>query len=242
MHGGILIYHTISTHDRWLPAGIATTPEQFTEHMRMLRRSRLRIVSLAEMAEYFLAHGRLPRGAAAVTFDDGYADNFTVAVAVLREMGIPATFFVSTDLIDSSWDSPLGPLAAIRREQIVQMASDPLFTIGSHGAGHEAMTKLDPAALRKELVRSAAILESLIGDRVQWLAYPFGDFNETVAGAAAECGYRCGFAVHADDPGPFGIPRIPVHTRDHPRRLAFKLSRWYQPARRLLRKTADCAD
>ena len=238
MRGGILIYHTISTHERWLPAGIATPPGQFAEHMVMLRRSRLRAVPLAEMVEHCLTHGRLPRGAVAVTFDDGYTDNFTAAAPVLRAMNIPATFFVATDFIGLRWQSPLGPIPAIRREQIVRMAAEPLFTFGSHAASHRTMTELAPDALQREMLRSAAALESLTGERIDLLAYPFGDFDERVMAAAAACGYRAAFAVHARRAGPMSIPRIPVHTRDNPRRLGFKLSRWYRPVRRILRAGA----
>jgi peptidoglycan/xylan/chitin deacetylase (PgdA/CDA1 family) len=40
--------------------------------------------------------GELPARAAAITFDDGYADNHDVAWPVLRQFGLPATFFVTT--------------------------------------------------------------------------------------------------------------------------------------------------
>lgn len=43
----------------------------------------------------------LPSGALVVTFDDGYDDNYRVAFPILRELGLPATFFVSTGYIDS---------------------------------------------------------------------------------------------------------------------------------------------
>ena len=113
------------------------------------------------------------------------------------------------------------------------MAADPLFAFGSHGASHRPMTRLDDAALRGELVGSAVELERLTGRRAWAVAYPFGEFDGRVA-AAAECGYRAGFAVHDPPPGPMTLPRIPVHTSDNRRRLAFKLSRWYRPARRLV--------
>lgn len=47
-----------------------------------------------------LARGRLPAAAACITFDDGYADNLTVAAPILCRHGASATVFVATAFID----------------------------------------------------------------------------------------------------------------------------------------------
>lgn len=47
-----------------------------------------------------LAEGRLPARAAAITFDDGYADNYCVALPILQKHGLSATFFVAADFLD----------------------------------------------------------------------------------------------------------------------------------------------
>lgn len=46
-----------------------------------------------------LKRGQLPSAAACITFDDGYKDNFSVALPILRRYGVPATFFVATGFL-----------------------------------------------------------------------------------------------------------------------------------------------
>jgi peptidoglycan/xylan/chitin deacetylase (PgdA/CDA1 family) len=57
--------------------------------------SNYRVLPLAE-ASAALARGGLPAAAACITFDDGYADNLTVAAPILERYGAVATVFVST--------------------------------------------------------------------------------------------------------------------------------------------------
>lgn len=47
-----------------------------------------------------MRQGRLPSGSAALTFDDGYADNLTRALPVLQRHEMNATLFVATHFID----------------------------------------------------------------------------------------------------------------------------------------------
>lgn len=44
--------------------------------------------------------GTLPARAASITFDDGYADNYHLALPILKRHGLPATFFIATGFLD----------------------------------------------------------------------------------------------------------------------------------------------
>lgn len=66
------------------------------------------VLPLGEAVER-LAAARLPARAACITFDDGYADNYTCALPALQRHGLPATFFVATGFLDGGrmWNDVL---------------------------------------------------------------------------------------------------------------------------------------
>jgi peptidoglycan/xylan/chitin deacetylase (PgdA/CDA1 family) len=56
-----------------------------------------------------LKAGNLPARSACITFDDGYADNYRVAMPILRRHGLTATFFIATGFLDGGrmWNDTL---------------------------------------------------------------------------------------------------------------------------------------
>lgn len=62
-----------------------------------------------------LQEGSLPARAAALTFDDGYADNHDVALPLLRKHGLPCSFFIATGFLDGGrmWNDTL--IESLRR-------------------------------------------------------------------------------------------------------------------------------
>lgn len=92
-----LIYHRVlDTPDALLPD--VPDAARFDWQMALLARH-FNVLPLAE-AGRLLRAGRLPARAACITFDDGYADNYTVALPILQRYGLPATFFVATGFLD----------------------------------------------------------------------------------------------------------------------------------------------
>ena len=100
----ILCYHHIVEVDPPDPLGVYRFRSQvetrrFEQQMEVLAR-RYSIVPLHTLLAK-LTSGILRAGLAAVTFDDGYADNYEVGFPTLRRLGIPATIYLTTGYIDS---------------------------------------------------------------------------------------------------------------------------------------------
>lgn len=88
----ILMYHRVekAVRDRWY---LCVSPENFSAHLRCLKES-FSPVSLADLTQRLVA-GEVQHGAVALTFDDGYLDNLTGALPILKSMQVPATFFIA---------------------------------------------------------------------------------------------------------------------------------------------------
>ncbi len=102
--GAVLLYHRVARAEPDA-YGLAVTPEAFRRQMEHLRAS-CNVLPLGELVER-AQRDDLPPRAVAVTFDDGYLDNLTVASPVLVELGLPATFFVTGEGLDGReywWD------------------------------------------------------------------------------------------------------------------------------------------
>lgn len=93
----ILIYHRVLAETDPLQPDIPDVA-QFRRHMRLLARQFRPLPLLEAVAR--LRDGSLPTRAVCVTFDDGYADNAGIALPILLETGVPATFFISTGFLD----------------------------------------------------------------------------------------------------------------------------------------------
>lgn len=96
----VLLYHAVGPplpHVRHLYQHKSAA--EFEADLACLAR-RYRMVSCADLGEGGAPPTR-DRPVAHVTFDDGYRECATIAAPILRRMGIPCTFFVTTDLVDN---------------------------------------------------------------------------------------------------------------------------------------------
>lgn len=93
----ILVYHRVLTEWDPLRQG-ELVAEVFDEQVHFLSKN-FAVLPLLE-AVSLLKQGKLPRRACCITFDDGYADNLTVALPILKQYDLPATVFIATGYLD----------------------------------------------------------------------------------------------------------------------------------------------
>ena len=213
----IVTFHRVN--DELPEDGLTCGSRKFGEFCQFFLRH-FRVVRLAEQVEG-CRQGRDMGGTLSITFDDGYSDNFTVAAPILKTLGIPATFFVTTGFIGSTvaaeWDDSLSvPPCWMSWEQVRQLAAQG-FDIGSHTHGHINLSTSDPVAIEADLTASRRTLQRELGAAVHLFAYPFGGLEdisvasrELIQGAGFDCCLSCYGGVNPSDTDPYHLRRISI--------------------------------
>ena len=193
----ILLYHHVAPAEAVPPVWeyregweYRHSPEGFERQLVELKRRGYRFVSLAELVGEIQRRGTEPPKSAAVTFDDGWADNYQFALPVLKSLSIPATFFVvSGHLKNGGEESKRMDLAQMKELLRAGMS------IGGHSRSHPRLTRLAPDRASAEIAGCKEDLEQALGVAVEYFAYPGGAFNWDVARLTQEAGYAAACSV-----------------------------------------------
>ena len=124
----------------------------------------------------------------AITFDDGFESWHEIAAPILDELELPAVFFVCSGYVglqgaeaDDFSRQCLQRRAKLRpltKNQLVDLANNTRFEIGSHTVHHVNLGKQFPKdLLSAEIDADRAQLEEWTGNPVRLFAYPFGGPN-----------------------------------------------------------------
>jgi len=129
----ILNYHRVlspAAQNEAVPAGMVVRPQTFAKHLRYLKRH-CRVVSMEQLIESRERNEPTGRPLCAITFDDGWRDNYDEALPLLRRYGLPATLFISTGFIGNGqtpWFYRLGhvlhALAAVSDDRCAALRSN----------------------------------------------------------------------------------------------------------------------
>lgn len=154
---------------------------RFRATLRLLR-NRYEFVTVGEAAA-LLREPHTPRGRyLALSFDDGYRDNFELIAPVLAEFGAPACFFVCTNFIDSMPDYQTwffqNRVRSVRKPPMtwamVRELAEAGFAVGAHTTDHLDLAKLPLAEAMRQVLDSKAAVETRLARSCEFFAWPYG--------------------------------------------------------------------
>lgn len=199
--------------------GLTCSVEMFERYCRFFA-DHFHVVSLRHLVE------KLERGAPldrelAITFDDGYRDNYECAAPILRAVGLPATFFVVSGFIGTAsvawWDASCPVQHPWMTWEQVQGLHREGFDVGAHTSTHIDLGTVSGAEAWNEIVNSRRVLEERLCAPVDLFAYPYGgerQISEDNRALVRAAGFRCCCSCHGGINGrltdPFSLQRIPI--------------------------------
>jgi hypothetical protein len=181
----VLVYHRIcganrgDVQDEW-----TVMTERFEEQMRFLRKDKYVILTVDELLTYMEMGKQFPKKAVCITFDDGYQNNYDHAFPILAELGISATFYLTTDYIGSTrpldWKKKLDGdcslngrnLFPLTWEQVREMTNYGM-DFASHSHTHANFNLLDSDSIKREVTESQVIMARYLSHYGRSIACPF---------------------------------------------------------------------
>jgi len=167
----VAMYHTVGSASI---SGMSLDPGIFDAQLSQLRSLFAEILTIGQ-----LSRKAAPTDwTACVTFDDGFVDNYEIALPLLKRHGIPATFFACSGFIDGEHDITsrflhYRGLRPMSWSQVRELSAEGM-EIGAHTHSHPNLARLPPHKQREEMHRSQCIIEDKIGAPVGSFAIPFG--------------------------------------------------------------------
>ena len=220
----VLNYHQINDVDN---NALTVKTDQFEAQMKYLADHGYHAITPAELTDAWDNGTKLPDKPVIITFDDGYMDNYKNAYPILQKYNLKATIFLISDFLDTypnylTWD------------QAAEMQQSGLIDFESHTLSHEELDKLSHEERMHQLEDSKKALEWHLQKKIEYIAYPCGDYTQEVQDDTRAAGYRAAFTVHLGyaekDKPHYMLDRVPIFGGMSHMLERFKLRLEYAPA------------
>lgn len=255
---GILMYHRCTppveceTEPTW-----NVTPDQLENQLRGLLDLGFTPIPLSTAVKHHQLGMELPPNAFVVTFDDGYANNYTHALPVLEKLGVPATIFLATAYIDEfvpfpsddwSCSGKADPISwrPLTLEEAHKLNKSELIELGTHTHTHDDFRNR-PRDFERDLEISLEFIKREFDIVHPTFAFPFGVrrfgfSSDELIRAARKTQVRCSLSTEGQlahlRQSPYYWGRFTAHQTDDAHLLAVKLSGWYSRIKQGMRKLA----
>ena len=212
----VLCYHIVEA-----PAAprMHISRDVFRQHLRYLEMTGYNVIALRDLYDYVTGkRASLPKNAVVITIDDGWSSAYTEIFPEMQKRKFPFTVFIYPKIIGQTAN-------ALTWKQVKEMA-DAGVDIQSHSLSHPFLTRRRHRSMgdkqygewvRKELTESKRLIEKNTGKKVQFLAYPYGDYDDRLTEVVADSGYKaaltCDFGLVRKGSDPLRMKRFVIDDR-----------------------------
>lgn len=178
--------------------------EQFKAHLEYLKENGYEVITLSEAIHLMDKKKKFDK-TALLTIDDGYRSFYENALPLLKAYGFRATLFVNTETVGSgdfmSWEE-------------IKAAQAAGVEIGNHSHAHPHLVNQSFSAFKSDLDQSEALFTKALVEAPKIFAYPYGEWNKSIAKELENRGYLAALAqnsgvIYKGSPR-FHLPRFPM--------------------------------
>lgn len=169
----VLMYHSVSPLKK--PSGLNIKPVRLEKNIKYLLDHGWTFVFVSE-----LAHNWGKKKIIAMTFDDGFENNFQYAFPILKKYGVKATIYLSPEKKD---------IEVLNDEQIKTMFNSGLVEFGAHTISHCNLLNVSEEEGYKEIEQSKYYVERVTGKKCTTFAYPYGRYKEASVESVNKIGF-----------------------------------------------------
>jgi peptidoglycan/xylan/chitin deacetylase (PgdA/CDA1 family) len=192
----ILLYHRLVSREA-IRAGrvpdnepiYAAYDDVFAGQMEYLRANGYTTLNCDDLLDIRSGRMPLPPRPVAITFDDGYESNYTMAFPAIRRCGQKATIYVAPQPDEYSRNLVAGIDGFLTPDQMRELDRNGV-SIESHTLTHCVLSELPDEQARHELVESKRVLSEILSRPVRHLAVPRSGYSRRIHRLAVEAGYE----------------------------------------------------
>lgn len=203
----ILMYHSISDSD---PNNRLLVPVgQFEEQIKWLNEAGFTPMLLDDVINAY-STGKVPEKPVAITFDDGYSDNYSDAYKILKKYNMKATFFIITDQIDVD--------SGYMNSNMLKEMKNNGMGIENHTSRHIEFTNIsreDKILIIEEGIKA---LKEKVGVESKFVCYPVGRYDEETIEVEKELGIKAAVTTEGGisslQDGLYSLKRVRISPMD----------------------------
>lgn len=175
-------------------------PDVLTRQLEGLLEAGMHPVTGDALVDHLQLGTPLPDRPVLVSFDDASGGQYRAALPILRRLGVPATFFVMTVVLDRPrW---------LSRDDVRALDAAGM-TIASHTWDHHPVTTYGATDWATQLEKPRAQLSAIVGHEIELFAYPYGAWNRAALPHVQAAGYRAAFQL-TDQPADPELPLLTI--------------------------------
>ena len=209
-------------------SGLRVSPLMFEKHLEYFSNNGWKFIKMSELEEH-----KDQNKIVAITFDDGYLDNYSIALPLLKKYNACATLYLVIDRHNNDWSVKKNPkhnsgvLASEEKlsdDHILEMLNSNVFELGGHTITHPYLPNLALEDKKYEMIQCKEILENKFNTQVTSFAYPFGIYSNEDINIIKGSDYSSAVTTEegvADNSALFDLKRIKASGKDN--FFAFKL-------------------